>query len=182
MGASNFCYDNRCVVVTNEDFECGNVPKHNERRKDSLRCYESFNLDDSDFEFWDVILTYGYYEAACIDYVPKVDMYGSNMVESRMRYAWNYDSVRQLVSDFMEEFGVSEYRVRKVIGKLSEYCGNLQAFVENAMEKMNIYLSELERERVDAYLDKLMEDYGYEEYYATARFSNGETWYGKKTK
>lgn len=36
MGAANFCYENRCIVVTNEDFDFGNVPEHNEYDKKML--------------------------------------------------------------------------------------------------------------------------------------------------
>ena len=40
MGASNFSFDNRCIVVTNDDFEMGNVPSLTDK-SDRDRCYPS---------------------------------------------------------------------------------------------------------------------------------------------
>lgn len=178
MGAANFCYENRCIVVTNEDFDFGNVPEHNEYDKKCCRSYPSYFLDDADFEFWSVVITSGYYEAACIDYKPKFDEYGFNMVESRMNYSFAYRTVKDLVKDFCDEFKLSVYRVRKLIGKLSE-CDCLSAFAERAFDRVNEYLSELEEIKVNEFLDRLKSDYGFEEYGVSARFSNGETWYSK---
>ena len=73
MAANNFCFENRCIVVENDDFEFGNVPEHNEYDKKSLRSYPSSILDESNFDFWNVVLTSGYYEGACIDYKPRLD-------------------------------------------------------------------------------------------------------------
>lgn len=123
MATSNFYYENRCIVVTNEDYECDNVPAHSKYMQGSLRNYPSYILDDAEFDFWDVVITSGYYEGACIDYMPKTDMYGQDMVTSRMGYAWDYESVHGLVKDFVHEFHLSEYRVKKIIGKLNE-CMN----------------------------------------------------------
>lgn len=178
MATGNFYYENRCVVVTNEDFDFGNVPAHSEFDKSSNRSYPSYFLDDADFDFWDVVITCGYYTAACIDYVKKYDYYGNDIVTSRMKYSWNYESVNDLIRDFVREFGVTEYRAKKIIGKLSD-CVDLEKFCERAFERMNDYLSELEEKKVNEFINKIKENYGYEEYETSVRFSNGETWYSK---
>lgn len=87
-------------------------------------------------------------------------------------------SVKDTEKDFCDEFKLSVYRVRKLIGKLSE-CDCLSAFAERAFDRVNEYLSELEEIKVNEFLDKLKSDYGFEEYGVSARFSNGETWYSK---
>lgn len=178
MATSNFCYDNRCIVVENEDFELGNVPEHNKYDKSSSRCYPSAILDESDFEFWNVVLTSGYYQDACIDYKLRLDEYGQDMVTSRMRYCWSYDCVKQLIDDFVSEFKLSAYRVRKLIGKLSE-CVDLEHFCERAFERVHEYLSKIEEIKVNKFIDELKQRFGYTEYAVSASFSNGENWYSK---
>lgn len=178
MGTCNFCYENRCVVVTNEDYEFGNVPAHHTYDKSSLRSFPSYFLDDSVFEFWDVVLTGGYYADACIDYKPKLDQYGQDMVTSRMRYYYMYNSVTELIEDFVDEFKISRYRVRKLIGKLSE-CKDLERFCERSFYRVNEYLSELEEVKVNEFIDQIKEEYGYTEYAVSGTFSNGEAVYSK---
>lgn len=176
MATSNFSYENRCIVVENEDFEFGNVPEHNEYDKNSSRCYPSSILDESDFDFWNVVLTSGYYSDACIDYKQRLDEYGQDMVTSRMRYCWSYDSVKQLINDFVDEFKLSVYRVRKLIGKLSE-CVDLEHFCERAFCRVHEYLSKIEEIKVNEFLDELKQRFDYAEYEVYAQFSNGETLY-----
>ena len=66
MATGNFCYENRCVVVTDDDYEIGNLPEMGEC-VDNSRNYPSYLIEE--FEFWVVVLTAGYYEGACIDYI-----------------------------------------------------------------------------------------------------------------
>lgn len=179
MATSNFCFENRCIVVKDEDFEFGNVPEHNKYNKNSLSSYPSSILDESNFDYWNVVLTSGYYEGACIDYIPRLDEYGQDMVTSRMRYYWSYDSVKQLINDFVDEFRLSVYRVRKLIGKLSE-CVDLEHFCERAFDRVHEYLSKIEEIKVNEFLDELKQRFGYAELYVSARFSNGETIYKQK--
>lgn len=64
MSTSNFCYQNRCIVVLNDDLDINNVPAYDKQR-DNCRSYPSYLLSDADFNFHDVFITFGYYEAAC---------------------------------------------------------------------------------------------------------------------
>lgn len=66
MATGNFCYENRCVVVTDDDYEMDNLPEMGER-VDNSRNYPSYLIKE--FEFWDVVISAGYYEGACIDYI-----------------------------------------------------------------------------------------------------------------
>jgi hypothetical protein len=178
MGTSNFYYKNRCIVVTDEDYECGNYPELGDVCHNTPRSFPSSFLQNCDFEFWDIIMTSGYYECACIDYIPKLGVYADSVVESRMKYSWQYNNVRELIDDFVDEFKVTKYRVRKIIGKVNE-CENLEAFVDRAIERMQEYLSSQEEVKVNELLDQIRDEYGYEEYSMVARFSNGEAIYHK---
>ena len=178
MGTCNFCYENRCVVVTNEDYEDGNVPAHRTYDKSSLRSYPSYILDDSNFEFWNVVLTAGYYADSCIDYKPKLGEYGEDVVTHTMPSAYWYSSVTELIEDLVDMFELSRYRVRKLIGKLSE-CKDLECFCERAFCRVNEYLSELEEVKVNEFIDQIKEEYGYSEYGVLGIFNNGEAVYSK---
>jgi hypothetical protein len=170
MGAANFCYENRCIVVTNEDFEFGNVPAHNKFHPGSLHSYPSYFLDDSDFEFWDVVLTAGYYEAACIDYERN-----SACVEDWIGCDWI--SQKDFFEDIHYQFGLSYYKIRKLCGNIGDM--EFWRYTSKACDAITDYLADLERDKVNEFLDKLKSDYGFEEYGVSARFSNGETWYSK---
>lgn len=177
MATSNFCYDNRCVVVTNDDYECGNHPQLDEYRHESLRSYPSHKLAGYDFIFWDVVLTSGYYEHACIDYVEKPD--------SRSIYDYfspgNYSSVQEFCGYLYDEFEgiVSRTKIRKIFTGLRRSGKEIYDFLEDKFDEFVEYAAAIERKKVDAAIDKIKSDYGYEEYGVYARFGNGETWYTK---
>ena len=61
MSAPNFSYQRRCVLVTNDDYECGNHPACNEPF-DNDRCYPSCYLDKykDDFSTVAIVITSGY--------------------------------------------------------------------------------------------------------------------------
>lgn len=176
MGASNFSFDNRCIVVTNDDFEMGNVPSLTEK-SDRDRNYPSTILTKSEqFKFWDIVLTYGYYEHACIDYrdneVTCEDWLG----------AWYYYSTQSEIFEFMlKEFGkdynLTLYRVRKVCGTMGKL--SLEEYYYRAVERLTEYLRGIEEEQVNKVLDTIKKEYGYDEVAVSCRFSNGETWYSK---
>ena len=69
MATGNFAYENRCIVVTDEDYADGNLPPMGEWEENTSRNYPSRLLAVSDdFQFWNIVITSGYYSGACIDY------------------------------------------------------------------------------------------------------------------
>ena len=71
-GTGNFYFENRCVVVTDEDYENGNYPEYEKKPIDPYsRNYPQYPLIDYNdgLNCYRIVLTAGYYEAACIDYV-----------------------------------------------------------------------------------------------------------------
>lgn len=175
MATANLFYENRCIFVSDEDFEDNNLPlldKKFYRNKQEL-------LYEQPFEFFDITLNIGYYEGGCIDYTPKkVYQDYSLPIEDKLSYWWSYNTKKELINDVTRIFNISEYKVHKIIGNMNEYK-NFDDFMYFSFEKLNEYFSELEREKVEKYLDKLRDDYGYDELCCVAQFSNGETFYEK---
>lgn len=171
MSASNFCYQNRCVVVTNEDFEIDNVP---ERGKciDNDRSYPSWLIEE--FEFWEVVLTSAYYEGACIDYIEHHKHSPYDVVQGYIGYP---STKKELFKECKEAFGLSKRKMQAICGNVGNM--DIDDYVEKATEKVGEYLSEKEEKEVNEYIDKLKEEYGYEEVCRVATFSNGETIYRK---
>ena len=74
MSAPNFSYDRRCVLVSNDDYEAGNVPKIGDVF-DNDRSYPSAYLADYKDKFTTIaiVITSGYYADACIDILERDD-------------------------------------------------------------------------------------------------------------
>ena len=64
MATGNFDYKNRCVVITDEDFENGNIPATNGYAKDYRRSTRLIVDIDENLRYYDIVITYGYYEHA----------------------------------------------------------------------------------------------------------------------
>ena len=179
MGTSNFAFNNRCIVVRNEDFEDENVPKHNEYLKDSLRNHPSYLLDDYDsmFKYWNIVLTSGYYEAACIDYIENDCSIAEDIMCTDC-----FESVKECVDELyscIKEPSITMSYLRKLFKGFKSFNGSLWEFLDYKISKLDDKLKELERSKVEKALDELKEKWGFEEYGICAKFSNGETWYSK---
>lgn len=177
MGTANFHYKNRCVHVTDNDYECGNYPELGDYRRDSLRSFPSHKLSGYDFIFWDIVLTSGYYSDACIDYVEK-DY--ARSIDDRFS-SWRYDTVTEFCNDLFAEFPdlMSRSKIHRIFSGLRKSGRSIQSFLDNKYDEFVKIAESIERDRVNAAIDKIKEDYGYDELAVSARFSNGETWYSK---
>ena len=171
MATGNFCYENRCVVVSELDFEINNVPER-------LECVDNNNSFPSwlieEFEYWEVVITSGYYEGACIDYKEHHSRSAYDVVQGYIGYPWTRKELFKLCK---EEFGISDYRMRKICGNVGGMDSD--EYVRVSTEKVGEYLAEKERKEVDSYIDGLKQTYGYEEYTCIGRASNGEAFYQK---
>jgi hypothetical protein len=129
MSTPNFKYKNRCIVVSDDDFDDGNYPEFDGVHEiNGNRNYPSHELKDQpDCRTVVAILTGAYYSGACIDYQ-----------ETEYQY---------------EDDGLTE----------AEYEA----------------LKEKEEDVMNAFLDKLRDDWGFTEVVCTAIFSNGEAIYNK---
>ena len=171
MATGNFCYVNRCVVVTNDDLEMDNIP---ERIKciDHDRNYPSWLI--AEFEFWEVVLTSAYYEGACIDYIEHHNRSPYDVVQGYIGYPW---SKKELFKECKESFGLSRRKMQKLCGNVNDV--QIDTYVENAMEKVGEYLAEMEEVKVNKFIDGLKQLHGYEEVFCYCKASNGEAFYKK---
>lgn len=180
MATGNFYYENRCIVVTNEDYDMGNYPAidRDDRSISDNRNYPASVIKtDKHFKYFRPVIASGYYEHACIDYY-KVD--DSEIVRYYVGEPYYFNSVREFVEEFMlraKDYGfpITKYRLLKLIGKKGEQ--DLEEFIFDAYAKIDEYFADLEEIEINKYLDELKAEYGYQEYVCTARFSNGEAIY-----
>lgn len=171
MSASNFYYQNRCIVVTNDDYEIDNLPGRKNGCYSYDRNYPSTELEVSDdFDFWDIVITAGYYEDACIDYVRS-----EHTVEDNLGSSWAFETLKEFQDDCRKFLGITPYRLRKLCGNLGDQ--SLEDYIEDAYEKISDYLAEQEEDDVNKKLDEIKQYYGYKEYGRVGTFSNGETLY-----
>lgn len=171
MATGNFCYENRCVVVTNDDYDMGNVPVMGEC-VDNSRNYPSYLIEE--FGFWEVILTVGYYEGACIDYIEHHKYSPYDVVQSNIGYPC---SKSELFDECKRAFGLSRRKMQAICGNVGDM--DIDDYVEKATEKVGEYLAEKEEVKVNKFIDGLKQLHGYEEVRCVATFSNGETIYQK---
>lgn len=171
MATGNFCYKNRCVVVTNDDYDMGNVPDIGEC-VDRSRDFPSSLIKE--FEYWNVVITSGYYADACIDYIEKTDRTPYDVAQSYIGYPC---SKKELFEECKRVFGLSRRKMQAICGNVGNM--DIDDYVEAATEKVGEYLAEKEEKEVNEYIDNLKKEYGYEEVYRVATFSNGETIYRK---
>lgn len=175
MSAPNFSYDRRCVLVTNDDFECGNVPAHDECF-DNDRSYPSNYLDKYKGEFSTVaiVLTCGYYKDACIDIVDREDK-AEELIGWPGYYA-NHNR-EELVSDICYFLGCSRNFANTRL-KGCRFGSDTYAFdIQNAFEKIVEDWRDVELRKASKVLDEIKKSYGYKELAQSALFSNGEAWY-----
>ena len=181
-GTSNFDYDHRCVVVTDEDYEMDNVPAVDHDKDYGSRSYPRYPLADYGTETFAVTLNPGYYEAACIDYCPKNSDYTDvkwYAEAAGKEYTAQMENRDPDEGDALDWYDIDPEELLEV---------NEQEYFESA-KNIELAAHQLEKTiekkfrdeevEVNKQIDEIMEEYGYDEYGVSARFSNGETMYSK---
>lgn len=208
-GTGNFAYDNRCVLVTDEDFEVGNVPETEDKAINQDHRFPQYPLTDYNdgLRYYCIVLTPGYYEGACIDYV-EIDNesteYDFNYFceyESDLQY-WEYDvdtdswfdnrtddgyhtkeeMIPIILNIFKERYSVfDEDDIKKVLDTQQDEKDEdtYYWFIKSSdiYDKLIEKLSEKEEDEVNKRIDDIKKKYGYRELRTVGRFSNGETLY-----
>ena len=172
MATANFYYQNRCIVVTDNDYECGNYPTIGELLPNYNRNFPSRYLAEYDFQYHDIIITSGYYCDACIDY----DV-NDNDVDFIIGGTQYYNTQADFFNECKVQFNLSIYKLRKICGNVGDM--GIENYLENAYELLTDYLRSVEEIEVNKVLDKIKEEYGYEEVTCIGRASNGEAFYQK---
>lgn len=167
MSTVNFGYENRCVVISNENIEIENIPTIG----DNVGTYRNsrYILDDYDnFEFFNIILGYGYYDGAFIDYIEKD-------FESEWWYLDNSTSKNELAKLLFEDYGTILNRSYWSFRKHMENTNSIQ----EAFNKVFEWMQDVERAKVNNVINQIKDNYGYDEYALLGVMSNGEGVYRK---
>lgn len=178
MSAQNFSYQRRCVLVTNDDYECGNYPALG-KSFDNDRSYPSTYLAkfEDDFSTVAIVITSGYYSDACIDIVDREDK-----ANELLGYANYYSSHNreELVSDIMYFLGCSYNFANTRLKGCRVGSDTYEYDIEKAFERIVEDWHDVEVRKANKAVNKIMRQYGYKELVRTALFSNGEAWYDYK--
>lgn len=184
-GTGNFYYKNRCVVVTDEDFENDNVPPLSDRPIDNSRNYPAYEVDiwklyKDDLKF-NIKITFrsGYYEGACIDYLEDEDANPVNYDSMRDIENWELDIDIPTYEEMLEKYENEHLKEYDDLDNFDYSEDDYENEMFDTAKKQAIKLYDSEIEKANKIIDKIKEDFGYDEYKVSARFSSGETWYSK---
>lgn len=177
MSCPNFCYQRRCVLVTNDDFDFGNYPSC-EEQFDGDRTYPSSYLDKyrNEFSTVAIVLTAGYYSDACIDIVnddtlvPELscsDYYFARLTRD------------ELFNDLYYYFNgnISKRMMLRHLKGLNRRDDNYQADLACAIDRIFEEVRDREVAKANKILDAIKQEYGYTELACGGIFSNGEAIY-----
>lgn len=188
----NFAYENRCILVTEDDIEDGNVPETDDRPINHNRNFPQYPLVDynDELQFHSIVLVPGYYEGACIDYVltndeDDLEYYDWLCNERVSAISFNdKEAINKLKAIFADFPAITDEDFKDAIqyakdngvtiseGMLSDYSPIRKKFIDT-YEQDTI----AEAKKCDEILDEIKKEYGYKELRVSARFSNGETMY-----
>ena len=168
MSTSNFFYKNRCVAISNDDFENGNIPEcecdYFGRNKMLLQKVLMF----------DITINIGYYEGGCIDYAIS-DNYESIITEF-YGYYYTPSTKKELINDIAgycsDYIKVSKRSLQKLLKGLS-----MSKDFEAITDKIEEYILPKIECKVNQIIDNIKREYGYTELKRLATFSNGEAIY-----
>lgn len=184
MSTPNFAYDNRCVVVTNAMFEEGFYPQtldYRESKYNGSRSYPSNEIDPLEYSqpkplCHFIVLTYGYYGDACIDFVENEEF----SIADWTGYSYHYASAKEFI-DFLVAQNIhprlTKYRVQKLMGKRGDYP--LEMYLDDGIRKINEWLIDLDAELCNKIVDELKKNYECDEIVMVGCFSNGQGVYRK---
>lgn len=175
MATGNFAYTNRCVYVSDDDYECGNMPKLGSWLTPPRHSFNSYKLEDynEDLQFYQIIYTSGYYEGGCIDY--------ETTERSLDEYIGNCHYINTC-KDFFHEvkqyFDIQNSKLQRICKRLKDF-ENFESWLNHAYNAVESYLVEQEERICNERIDTIKEDFGYIELQTSAHFSNGEVCYNQ---
>ena len=166
MSTSNFYYKNRCVAISDEDFENGNLPEcecdYFGRNKMLLQRVLMFNIT----------INIGYYTGGCIDYEIN-DNYENILTDFYGSY-YTPETKAEIINDIAGY--CSEYVTKK---ELAQELEGLK--IDKDFEQINdnleaLILPKIES-KVNEIIDNIKREYGYIELKRISTFNNGEAIY-----
>lgn len=195
MGTSNFFFLNRCVVTTNEDYELNNLPKlgdwcnnnQNYSSKevliDELSCCKDYIKSIKPIRLHKIVLTSGYYEGGCIDFVRNTDDTPQNYIDLDIYYDWK--TINSVIDEITNNFNITDIEIKTIVKnrmwamQIPDTEEEDSSFYEYVMEDIEEKIIENEEIHCNKIIDLIKEKYGYEEYGCVAVASNGESLYNK---
>lgn len=197
MGANNFSYTNRCVVVSDDDYEFGNIPNlgdyaNNSRNYPSKEILHSEDFSTKEYaksikpiQLHKIVLTSGYYEHGCIDFVRNDENSAIDYVGWSCYYDFN--SIEEIIEPITSNFNITAEEIKTLIKQRMDAMNitaetdedEFQSFYEYLMEDIDEKIIENEENHCNKMIDLIKEKYDYEEYGCVAVASNGEAFYQK---
>lgn len=178
MSTPNFSYENRCIIIPDENLEFGDAPKYDTQTNYGTRDYPSYKIDRGEYngltapKYHAIVLTPGYYCNACIDFV-------ETEYSIADEFSWSYEpeTVREVIEDLSDESGLSRYRIAKLADRLNGR--DIFDYWEAACKAVDEYMRAKDRELCNAICDHIKKVYGLDEYERIGIFNNGEAIYSK---
>lgn len=170
MGTSNFFYQNRCVAISDADFEAGNIPD----------CENEFVGRDKmllqKVLMFDVTINLGYYSGGCIDYAIN-DSY-ENIITDFYGYYYTPSTKKELINDIYhyckDTIEISKRSLQSLLNGLS-----LGKDFDAIIDKIENYILPKIESKVNTIINDIKREYGYIELTRISTFSNGEAIYKK---
>ena len=192
MGAINYSFINRCVVVTNDDYEFENIPTLGEYANnsrsypsrlieyDEINEVKSFLQTIKPIKLHNIVLTSGYYENACIDFVRDEDKSAIDFTGWSCSY--NYNNINEIINDISSRYNISAQEVETILQKRMELMNitaetddnDFQSFYESLMDDIDEKIVENEIPYCNKIIDIIKKVYGYKEIYSKPSFCMGE--------
>ena len=177
MSCPNFSYERRCILVTNEDYDCGNCPKDG-NYSDRDRSYPSSYLEDYEdmFSTIAIVITSGHYSDACIDIVDDNRLVSELSCSDYHFARLTRDELYDELNYYFEGNMSKRMMLRHLKGldcRKDDYQSKLSYAVDDILEEVR----EREVEMANKILDNIKKEYGFKELRCTGIFSNGEAVY-----
>lgn len=176
MGTRNFKYERRCVIVEDDDIEAGNYPELEKEPLNYDRDFPTYRLDDyndSDVtKTLQIVMTYGYYEGACIDIIDQEDfLYDRYSISYNTPYLGVDDDMTETIKDLSREIfedfkhvGAKITVIQKLLKPIIEFGLTMKYSDMNPhIEPLEDYLRNLELKKVNKIVDQIKKSYGYVE-------------------
>jgi len=178
MSTPNFSFENRCVLITNEDYEMGNYPEVTDEEIGS-RSYPSWVVDCRENEymqFWRVVITSGYYADQCLDFV-EIEPSPCDIFNAWWDYDHSNASKTEIINDIHDEYRGT--LTRKTIREAFKDAKDAQDWrnMDEGFNRLLEIMADNEREEANNAVNRIKEAYGYEELGCAGIFSNGEAIY-----
>ena len=170
MATSNFFYNNRCVAISDADFEDGNLPECES---------DYFGRDKMLLQkvlMYNITINVGYYTGGCIDY--EINDNCDNIINDIYGYYYTPSTKKELINDIAyycsDYIKVSKRELTKVLRGL-----RINKDYEQISDTLDNFILPKIEDKVNDIIDNIKREYGYIELTRIATMSNGEAIYKK---